>query len=39
MKVAMVFHTRWKLITASLSITIFEVVLRDTFLAKLRGDG
>ena len=31
----MVF-TRWKLIITSLSITIHEVVLRDTFLSKIR---
>ncbi|MFM7980579.1 MAG: hypothetical protein ACKPKO_14800, partial [Candidatus Fonsibacter sp.] len=30
------FYNRWKLITTSLSITIPEVVLRDTFLAKIR---
>ena len=28
------FYTRWKLITTSLSITIIEVVLRDTFFVK-----
>ena len=30
------FYTRWKLITTSLSITSPEVVLRDTFLPKIR---
>ena len=30
------FYTRWKLITTSLSITILEPVLRDTFLSKIR---
>ena len=27
------FYTRWKLITTSLSITILEIVLRDSFLS------
>ncbi|MFM7987448.1 MAG: hypothetical protein ACKPKO_49860, partial [Candidatus Fonsibacter sp.] len=30
------FYSRWKLITTSLAITIPEVVMRDTFLAKNR---
>ena len=30
------FYTRWKLIATSLSITIPEVVLRDTSLSKIR---
>ena len=30
------FYTRWKLITTSLSITIPDIVLRDTFLSKNR---
>ena len=30
------FYPRWKLITTSLSITIPEIVLRDTFLSKIR---
>ena len=30
------FYNRWKHLTTSLSITIPEVVLRDTFLSKIR---
>ncbi|MFM7984152.1 MAG: hypothetical protein ACKPKO_32985, partial [Candidatus Fonsibacter sp.] len=30
------FYSRWKLITTSLTVTILDVVLRDTFRAKIR---